>query len=320
MFNFWIITFFFIINKTLAVSYNQPKFCPNATWNENAITFADQSIVGQGPQGILVNTNNTVYVAAPSVNRVYVWLEGSVSPIIPNFSALFDPRSLFVTITGEIFIGNGVNSRVEKSTLNATQSIIVMNDSAHCFGIFIDINYNLYCVMQSQHKVIKKSLNNTTDPTITVAGNGSSGSLPNMLRAPWGIFVDTNFDLYVADTDNHRIQLFKPGELNGTTLVGATVPGTIEIVGPTGILLDADNYLFILERYNHRIVGQGPHGFRCLVGCSGSSGSGSNQLKKPYAFSFDSYGNLFVSDDQNNRIQKFLLLINCRSKYLKIFE
>jgi hypothetical protein len=141
-----------------------------------------------------------------------------------------------------------------------------------------------------------------------------------MLNAPWGIFVDTNFDLYVADTDNHRIQLFKPGELDATTLVGATVPGTIELGGPTGILLDADKYLFILERYNHRIVGQGPHGFRCLVGCSGSFGSESNQLKKPYAFSFDSYGNMFVSDDQNNRIQKFLLLINCRSKYLKIFE
>ncbi len=299
----------------LAVSYNQPKFCPDATWNENAITFADQSIVGQNPQGILVDTNNTVYVAAPNVNRVYVWLEGSMSPIIPNFSAMFDPHSIFVTIAGEIYASSEVNKRVEKSTLNATQSII-MNASADCFVIFVDINNNLYCVMRGEHKVIKKSLNNPTDPATTVAGNGSSGSLSNMLNAPWGIFVDINFDLYVADTDNHRIQLFKSGELNGTTVAGNGALGTIVLGGPAGIVLDADKYLFILERYNHRIVGQGPNGFRCLVGCSGSFGSESNQLKKPYAFSFDSYGNMFVSDDQNNRIQKFILSINCRSKSL----
>jgi DNA-binding beta-propeller fold protein YncE len=174
--------------------------------------------------------------------------------------------------------------------------------------------------VRGKHQVIKKSLNNTTDPTIIVAGNGSSGSLSNMLNAPWGIFVDINFDLYVADSDNHRIQLFKSGELNAITLAGSEVPGTISLNQPSGIVLDADKYLFIVDRSSHRIVGQDSNGFRCLVGCSGSFGLESNQLKKPYALSFDSYGNMFVSDDQNHRIQKFILSTNSCGKCLKIFK
>jgi len=137
-----------------------------------------------------------------------------------------------------------------------------------------------------------------------------------MLNALWGIFVDTNFDLYVADTDNHRIQLFKPGELNATTLVGREISGTIALAGPCGIVLDANKYLFIVDRYNHRIVGQDSNGFRCLVGCSGSSGLESNQLNKPYALSFDSYGNMFVSDEPNHRIQKFILTRNSCGTYV----
>jgi hypothetical protein len=251
-----------------------------------------------------------------------VWLEGSISPITPNFNDLRNPLTLFVTITGEIYVDNGApNGRVEKSTLTATQSITVMyaNDG-QCTGLFVDINNNLYYSTHYQHKVVKKSLNSPTNPSTIVAGNGFSGSLSNMLNRPHGIFVDINFDLYVADSDNHRIQLFKPGELNGKTLVGNGAPGTITLNEPTGIVLDADKYLFIVENGNHRIVGSGPNGFRCLVGCSNSYGSASNQLAGPITLSFDSYGNMFVTDRNNHRIQKFALSMNCCSKYLKMFE
>jgi hypothetical protein len=82
---------------------------------------------------------------------------------------------------------------------------------------------------------------------------------------------------------------------------------------PTGILLDADKYLFIVDKYNHRIVGSGPNGFRCIVGCVGG-GSGTNQLYYPHSMAFDSAGNMFVTDQTNIRIQKFILLNKTLSK------
>jgi hypothetical protein len=152
---------------------------------------------------------------------------------------------------------------------------------------------------------------------IVAAGTASPGSAFNELNGPGGIFVDVNFDLYVADLGNHRVQLFQSGESNGITVAGSTSPNpTINLRYPTGIVLDAEKYLFIVDHLNHRIVGSGLNGFRCLVGCYGE-GSQSNQLIWPISFSFDRSGNMFVADRDNHRIQKFEYLESCFGKLKK---
>ena len=127
---------------------------------------------------------------------------------------------------------------------------------------------------------------------------------------PEGIFVTTDLDLYVADHGNNRVQLFRRGELNATTVLINGWNGTITLNGPTDVTLDADGYLFIVECGNGRILGSGPGGFRCVAGCSGTSGSAPNQLSCPQTMAFDRDGNLFVTDGSNNRIQQFLLSNN----------
>jgi sugar lactone lactonase YvrE len=151
---------------------------------------------------------------------------------------------------------------------------------------------------------------------MTVAGTGVSGSASNLLNEPRGIFVDANFNLYVADCLNNRIQRFPSGQLNAVTIAGSGASGTtISLDCPTGLVLDANGYLFITDFNNHRVVGSSANGFRCLVGCSGVSGSSSNQLYNPTSLSFDSYGNLYVADMNNNRIQQFVLATNSCGKF-----
>lgn len=251
-----------------------------------------------------------------SNGKVIVWSEGSSTPTRNMSGNLSNPYSLFVTTTGDVYIDSGTSDgRVDKLTLNSTSSVSVMYTSYMCLDLFVDISNTLYCSMTSLHQVVTKSLNSASNAFSIVAGTGTSGPASNMLNNPHGIFVDINFDLYVADWSNHRIQLFRSGELNGTTVAGNGAPGTITLNCPTGIVLDADNNLFIVDSYNHRIVGSGPNGFRCLVGCSGSSGPASNQLRNPWSLSFDSYGNIFVTDMGNSRIQKFVLSTNSCGKY-----
>jgi hypothetical protein len=152
-------------------------------------------------------------------------------------------------------------------------------------------------------------------PNTIAAGSGAWGSAPNQLWVPRGIFVDVNFDLYVADAANNRIQLFQSGELNGTTIAGNnSLNPTIALKHPNGIVLDAQKYLFIVDSHEHRIVGSGPNGFRCLVGCQGW-GSQSNQLSFSWTLSFDSSGNMFVIDQGWNRIQKFFFFENSCGKF-----
>ena len=129
-----------------------------------------------------------------------------------------------------------------------------------------------------------------------------------------GIFVAINFDLYVADSDNFRVQLFRAGELNGTTVAGTRAPGTIQLKHPAAVTLDADGYLFIVDYNLASIIGSGPYGFRCVIGCTGQSGSEPNQVGNPRSMAFDSNGNIFVVDNINRRVQKFTLSFNSCGK------
>ena len=117
-------------------------------------------------------------------------------------------------------------------------------------------------------------------------------------------------NLYVADFFNDRIQCFRLNQLNGSTVTGNGASGTITLFHPIDVVVDADGYLFIFDCGNYRVIQSELTGFRCIIGCTGTSGSRLNQLKGPHSFSFDSYGNLFVTDNDNARVQKFALATN----------
>lgn len=185
-----------------------------------------------------------------------------------------------------------------------------MHVSGWCYDLFVDLTNNLYCAIAWNHQVVRTSLNSITNISIIVAGNGTAGREPHMLNTPGGIFVDNRINLYVADSNNDRIQFFVSGSAYGSTIVGNGSNKTIVLNYPTGIVLDADGYLFILESHGDRVVGSSSNGFRCIVGCTNGSGSGSHQLNNPTILRFDSYGNIFVVDFGNFRIQKFFFESN----------
>jgi hypothetical protein len=279
------------------------------------MTFATSSIIGSSPRGIFITTNNTIVVPNRSNGQIIIWSNGSFSPPSTILANLLGPWSVFVTGDNQIFVdNNSLNSRVERWTFNETRLESPMLIGTHCAGLFVDINNDLYCSQDNRNQVLKKSLNDPRIATSIIAGTGGAGSTSYMLSSPNGIFVTENLDLYVADFSNHRIQLFRSGERNGTTVVGATAPGTISLNQPMSIVIDADGYLFIVDRGYHRIVGSGPYGFRCLVGCSQSAGALAHELNEPQFLSFDIDGNMFITDERNGRIQKFLLLNNTCSK------
>lgn len=239
--------------------------------------------------------------------QIQMWLDGNINSTITISENSSFAYGIFVTTTGDIYVDNSNQTgQVEKWTSNATIGIPVMYVNYRCYGIFIDIGNSLYCSAGDLHYVVRTSLSDSAMTVTAVAGVASvNGSASNRLNNPRGIFVDINFDLYVADCGNNRIQLFRLGGFNALTVAGRGASGNITLSCPTGVALNADNYLFIVDSQNHRIVASGPSGFRCLVGCSGG-GSASSQLYYPISMAFDGDGDLFVTDPNNNRIQKFV--------------
>ncbi|CAF1303082.1 unnamed protein product [Adineta steineri] len=298
---------FLLMKDSFALSFNQPKFCSKAKWFSNGTIFANRSIVGEDPSAIFASTNNTIYIANRENNTILIWHEESVNPtkiIHGNFTA---PTSLFVTPNDDIYIDDGEkNGQVQKWATKTNTFTTVMNVNSSCNGLFVDINDTLYCSMSDHHQVVKRSLRDSVIASNRVAaGTGSTGAGLNQLNGPRGIFVDVNLDLYVADCYNSRVQLFQSGQSNGIVVAGGgSWPPTITLFCPSGIILDAEKYLFIVDYNNHRIIGSGLNGFRCLVGCYAKDPE-SNQLNYPSSFGFDRSGNMLVTDLFNDRIQQF---------------
>ena len=289
---------------TLAASLNQPKFCPNSTWDPNGTTFAGRDRLAHHPRKVFITAENTTYVVSRNLHLVSVWFHGDRLPS-RNFSdGLNLPESVFPSPNGDIYVSNDGNDAVNKWTLNTTNSVLRMSVNGSCLDVFVDIANRFYCSVPRFHQVIKRTMNGDTNRSIVVAGTGQAGSLSDMLDNPYGIFVDTKFNLYVADCRNNRVQFFEYGSFNGATVVGRSKADRLRC--PYGLALDVDQNIFIVDSSHHRIVRSGVDGFQCILGCSGT-GSSSDQFSIPRYLSFDPDGNIFVTDTLNNRIQKFLL-------------
>ena len=303
----------FSLSSSVIPSYNQPKFCPSATWNADASAFADSNTIGNNPCGIFIDRNNTIYVPTESNHLVRIWYQGASTTITIDAQSGGSQKALFVTVTGEIYINSGASTNnVDKWTLNPINKTGTFDMGGTCDGLFIDINNTVYCSISSSNRVFVKSLSYNISASATVIGTGGGGSLSTDLNNPRGLFVAVNFSLYVADIYNHRIQRFEPGQVSATTVAGDGAPSTITLNQPAGVVLDGDGYLFIVDNADNRIVASGPNGFRCVAGCSAG-----NQLNGPQSLAFDSYGNIYVTSRNNARVLKFSLATNSCSKSIE---
>ena len=300
----------------LAILPNQPQFCSNATWNPAATTFSSPV----SPVALFVTSNNTVYVTEQGLSQVHVYLESGVDAIPPITTDLSAPGGIYVSPSRGMYVDTGYTLRVDRWTLDGTSNTIVMSTTASCLGLFVDINDFLHCSLGAKHRVLRMSLTSTPATPTTVAGTGTVGSTSTTLWFPNGIFVDASINLYVADCNNDRVQKFSSGSMTAITMAGNASAGTISLKRPTGVTLDANGYLFIVDSGHHRIVAAGPLGFRCIAGCSNTTGSSATQLASPKSMAFDNNGSFYVTDYGNDRIQKFTIITTSCGKSCDCLE
>lgn len=168
----------------------------------------------------------------------------------------------------------------------------------------------------------------------TVAGNGTGGFAGNggsataaALDSPFGLAVDAAGNIFIADTGNHRIRKVDP-QGNITTVAGNGTainnPGSgaalgdggqatsASLFGPESVAVDAAGNLFIADALHRRVrrvdavtgiittvAGNGGSGF------TGDGGPATDaQINAPRGVALDATGNLFIADNQNNRIRR----------------
>lgn len=132
---------------------------------------------------------------------------------------------------------------------------------------------------------------------------GRAGTAPGEFNRAEGVCVDAQDRLYVADSCNHRIQIFAPdGKFLRAFGHAGTRPG--ELSYPYDVAVDATGNIFVCEFGNSRIQ---VFDANCQpVEIIGGAGGAPGQFNNPWAIALDARGNLYVADALNHRLQKLV--------------
>ncbi|PQB07513.1 hypothetical protein BST83_10345 [Polaribacter filamentus] len=225
------------------------------------------------PTGVVVDASGNVYVADMKNHRIQRAAPGAIGADtaaggVPNnmigeaSNQLNNPHGFFVTTSGDIYIADTDNHRIQKWLKGASEATTVAGgneqgnaanqlNSPH--GVYVDALGNVY-VADTNNNRIQKWLPETTEGA-TVAGGNDTGDAANQLDTPTGVFVNTTGSIYIADTNNHRIQRWAPGATRGITVAGGHGQGNddTQLNTPTGVFVNATGSVYIADKNNHRI-------------------------------------------------------------------
>ena len=150
------------------------------------------------------------------------------------------------------------------------------------------------------------------------SGNGGAATAAQ-LAAPYGVAVDANGNVYIADFVNHQIRKVNiSGVITtfaGTPALGFSGDGgaatSAQLNYPIGVAADGAGNIYIADNANHRIRKVNNAGIISTfagTGVSGFSGDGSAanlaQIDGPMGVATDPAGNVYIVDAGNDRIRK----------------
>ncbi|CAF1263770.1 unnamed protein product [Rotaria magnacalcarata] len=185
------------------------------------------------------------------------------------------PNGLFVDTLGTLYVTEFRNDRVMRWSKGETQGPAIVGGNGEesgasqfngLFSLSFDHQRNLYVVDYGNHRVQRFSI--TIIPGIpasarwaqdgdTVVGGSGQGNDTNKLNAPFGLFVDDDQMIVIADYLNNRIVQWKMGDANGQVVAGGNGNGNRlhQLNSPTDVLIDKETDSFIIcDAHNRRVV------------------------------------------------------------------
>jgi hypothetical protein len=190
-------------------------------------------------------------------------------------------------------------------------------------AVVLDGTGGFYIADRYNHRIRKVAANGIIT---TVAGTGNSGysgdngpASAAEIDSPYGIALDKNGSVYIADSRNERIRKVDTAGII-TTVAGNGSAGyagdngpavSAKLSNPLGVAVDDKGTLYIADCNNDRIRKVDAAGTITTLAGTGSSGySGDNgpaasaQLNDPHGIAVDSRGSVYFADVRNEVIRR----------------
>lgn len=155
------------------------------------------------------------------------------------------------------------------------------------------------CIPGLNTPVIAKMPHNPQIPRHSFALDGHEDG---KVSRPWGLCVDVDGNIIVADRRNNRVQIFTAdGNFKLKFGKKGTGPGEFDL--PAGITTDPQNRIVVVDKDNHRVQLFTSGGEFVLK--FGTYGKESGQFQYPWDVAVNAKGDILVTDSRNHRIQLF---------------
>ena len=215
------------------------------------------------PVHIAIGPDSTVWVTDRSRRGVFVFdRDGNYqSTLLPNGDAKFiwSPLAIAFAPDGDVFVSD-------------------VGDS-------------------SRHQVLRMKPDGTIQSRWgKKVTDSATVAAPGAFQFPNGLAVaatTTSTVVYVADADNHRVQVFRP---DGTFVKIISTSGT-----PRGLAVDARGQLWVVDPLAHQVDAYSADGVPLTS--FGSYGRSPGQFSFPNDVVIDAAGRILVTDRDNNQVQ-----------------
>lgn len=183
---------------------------------------------------------------------------------IPNSVAFDSQGNIYVSDGSDIIVEAVGNHRIQvldssgnyKATLGTTGTPGTGDYQLHAPAHIVIDDDVLYVADRGNHRVqiydIQFSPSYTLTYVATIGQTGVRGSDNHHFNAPRGVAVDANY-IYVADTGNDRVQVFRKADRTYYATIGGPGQEDDRFDDPADVAVDASGYLYVADLWNTRV-------------------------------------------------------------------
>ncbi len=241
-----------VIYVTDTAKKNVKLFWPNETL-KLSISTAILSTSSSDPSAVEVNSTGHMFVLDrhSSERKLKVYNSSGASRDNITLPYTDSPWGVALSATN-IYVTDTFTKNI--NVLNPTTYALASNITGFIApkGIYVNSSGNIFVADDCSVKILR-----TDGSLLKKIGGGTSnlcGTGDYLFKQVSDVATDSNGKIYVADTGNHRIQIYdKEGTYRSTIGLGSCTAGASGLCNPFGVEVDSNGYIYISDTSNSRV-------------------------------------------------------------------